>query len=350
MRPITSILLFVLSSLAPSLLLGQIDVPPIPMTSPRSTEDEGLHLNLNAAKPAKKITQWIQLEDFRLTNDRSARQKYLEIDRSIEEIENKIKWLSVNDSDAKPKDPFETTQAYQIRRDRLLQKIEEIKNTELIPLENKKNEYENVYLRENNSNIKIKIDPNNYSADMSRWKIEVVEENGTASPCTIFIKPEQARSLWDHKDHIRIVTLSAVTQKNTQTIFFDIDNDPIFNGIALNKIELNEDEMVYEKVEIEASFPGGEAKWRQFMERNLSSFNPADEGAPAGTYTTYVQFVVDKEGNISEVKAITNHGYGMEDAAVRIIKKGPRWSPAIQNQRPVKAYRKQPITFRVEEQ
>jgi protein TonB len=38
----------------------------------------------------------------------------------------------------------------------------------------------------------------------------------------------------------------------------------------------------------------------------------------------------------------------MEDAAVRVIKKGPKWNPAIQNQRQVKAYRKQPITFRVE--
>ncbi|MFM7671607.1 MAG: energy transducer TonB [Bacteroidota bacterium] len=114
--------------------------------------------------------------------------------------------------------------------------------------------------------------------------------------------------------------------------------------------QVEDENQIFEKVEIEASFPGGEAKWRQYLERNLSTFNPADEGAPAGTYTTYVQFVVDKEGNISDVRALTNHGYGMEDAAVKVIKKGPKWSPAIQNQRQVKAYRKQPITFRVEEQ
>lgn len=123
---------------------------------------------------------------------------------------------------------------------------------------------------------------------------------------------------------------------------------PVVDGGTQIVEEKVDDNMIFEKVEIEASFPGGEAKWRQFLERSLSTFNPADEGAPAGTYTTYVQFVVDKEGNISDVRALTNHGYGMEEAAVRVIKKGPRWSPAIQNQRQVKAYRKQPITFRVE--
>lgn len=125
---------------------------------------------------------------------------------------------------------------------------------------------------------------------------------------------------------------------------------PVVDGGTQIVEEKVNDNMIFEKVEIEASFPGGEAKWRQYLERNLSSFNPADEGAPAGTYTTYVQFVVDKEGNISDVRALTNHGYGMEEAAIRVIKKGPKWNPAIQNQRQVKAYRKQPITFRVEEQ
>jgi len=35
----------------------------------------------------------------------------------------------------------------------------------------------------------------------------------------------------------------------------------------------------------------------------------------------------------------------MEEEAMRIIKKGPRWIPARQNGYLVNAYRKQPITF-----
>ena len=52
-----------------------------------------------------------------------------------------------------------------------------------------------------------------------------------------------------------------------------------------------------------------------------------------GTYTTIVIFIVDKEGNISDVKALTAHGFGMEEEVIRVIKNGPKWIPAIQNGR-----------------
>jgi len=113
--------------------------------------------------------------------------------------------------------------------------------------------------------------------------------------------------------------------------------------------ETNYDQ-TFTKVEVEASFPGGEGQWRRFLERNLNASAPVDNGAPPGSYTVQVQFIVDKEGNVSDVKALTNHGYGMEEEAVRVIKRGPKWTPAIQNGRQVRAYRKQPITFVVSEE
>lgn len=122
----------------------------------------------------------------------------------------------------------------------------------------------------------------------------------------------------------------------------------IDEGKQIVEEKKEEDEnKIFDKVEIEASFPGGDAKWRQYLERNCNGSVATDNGAPEGTYTTMVQFVVDKEGNISDVKALTNHGYGMEQEAIRTIQKGPKWNPAIQNGRQVKAYRRQPITFQV---
>lgn len=117
-------------------------------------------------------------------------------------------------------------------------------------------------------------------------------------------------------------------------------------GVVEEKKEEDENK-IFEKVEVEASFQGGEGAWRKFLERNLNGNTPVDNGAPEGTYTVYVQFVVSKDGSISDVKALTSHGYGMEQEAVRVIKKGPAWKPAIQNGRNVNAYRKQPITFKV---
>jgi len=124
---------------------------------------------------------------------------------------------------------------------------------------------------------------------------------------------------------------------------------PVDQGKQVIEEKKEDDEnKVFEKVEIEAMFPGGESAWRKYLERNLNANTPVDNGAPEGSYTVWVQFIVDKEGNISDVKPLTSHGYGMEDEAAKIIKKGPKWTPAQQNGRQVKAYRKQPITFVVQ--
>lgn len=106
---------------------------------------------------------------------------------------------------------------------------------------------------------------------------------------------------------------------------------------------------VFTRVETEASFPGGDPAWRTFLMRNLKTAIPVDNGAPIGKYTVEVQFVVGKDGAVSNIKALTNWGYGMEDEVIRVIERSGSWSPAIQNGKTVNAYRKQPITFLVEQ-
>ena len=104
---------------------------------------------------------------------------------------------------------------------------------------------------------------------------------------------------------------------------------------------------VFEAVDEEAYFPGKEDGWRSFLEQNLNPTTPVDNGAPAGTYTIYIQFVVDLNGKLSEIKPLTKHGYGMEAEVMRILRKSTPWIPAIQSGKPVRAYRKQPVTFQV---
>ncbi len=103
-------------------------------------------------------------------------------------------------------------------------------------------------------------------------------------------------------------------------------------------------------VQIEAQFPGGADAWLKFLQRNLRNEVPVDNGAPAGNYTVVVSFLVDKNGNISEVKAETNPGYGTADEAIRVIQRGPKWKPAIQNGRNVVYRQRQSITFQVQAQ
>ncbi|MBL7739431.1 MAG: energy transducer TonB [Chitinophagaceae bacterium] len=107
---------------------------------------------------------------------------------------------------------------------------------------------------------------------------------------------------------------------------------------------------IFEKVDEEASFPGGFDGWRMFLEKNLNPNVPIENSAPIGKYTVIVQFVVSRDGTISDIKPLTKIGYGMEQEVVRILKKSGSWTPAVQNNRPVNAFRKQPVTFMVEDE
>lgn len=109
-----------------------------------------------------------------------------------------------------------------------------------------------------------------------------------------------------------------------------------------------DDNKVFDRVEVEASFPGGSDTWRKYLEKNLNASIPMENNAPMGLYRVLVQFVVDKQGNVSDIKPLTDHGYGMEAEVIRVILKQPKWLPAMQNGRTVKAYRKQPVTFALE--
>lgn len=111
----------------------------------------------------------------------------------------------------------------------------------------------------------------------------------------------------------------------------------------------DDENKIFTKVEQEAEFPGGQGAWRRYLENNLNANAPVDGGAAPGTYTVIVKFVVSKDGSLSDIQAESNHGAGMEKEAIRAIKNGPKWKPALQNGRNVNAYRRQPITFVVQE-
>ncbi|MBN9298864.1 MAG: energy transducer TonB [Filimonas sp.] len=103
-------------------------------------------------------------------------------------------------------------------------------------------------------------------------------------------------------------------------------------------------------VQKEATFPGGLSEWRKFLERNLNSSVPVDNGAPTNTYTVLVSFVVDSEGNVSEIKAENDPGFGTAQEAIRVIKKSKKWIPALQNGKYVTYRQKQAISFKVNEE
>jgi protein TonB len=107
-----------------------------------------------------------------------------------------------------------------------------------------------------------------------------------------------------------------------------------------------DDNQIFTKVEVEAQFPGGEAKWNDYVYKTIMrSIDDLVDDGQAGTVE--VQFIVDKEGNVSSVEAMNMKGSVLARVATDAIKKGPKWVPAIQNGRQVRAWRRQKITFRL---
>ena len=99
---------------------------------------------------------------------------------------------------------------------------------------------------------------------------------------------------------------------------------------------------------MQPDFDGGRKGWMEFLAKNLNPNVPVDNKAPEGTYTVIIQFIVYEDGSIDSLKALTNHGYGMEKEVIRILKKSPKWKPAMQDGKIVNAYRKQLVTFLVQ--
>ena len=105
-------------------------------------------------------------------------------------------------------------------------------------------------------------------------------------------------------------------------------------------------ETIFTKVEIESQYPGGVSAWAAFLNRKLNYPQDAIDNGVQGTVT--IQFIVDLQGNVSDVIAVS----GPEElraAAIAVIKQSNKWSAAIQNGKAVKSYKRQPITFRLPE-
>jgi protein TonB len=101
---------------------------------------------------------------------------------------------------------------------------------------------------------------------------------------------------------------------------------------------------IYMTVQIESSFPGGAPAWQRFLRKHLRYPQQAVGQGIEGY--VMVQFIVDKDGTVTNVEAIS----GPEELraeAVRVIRRSGKWNPAVQNGIHVKSYKKQPIGFKL---
>ena len=214
-------------------------------------------------------------------------------------------------------------------------------------------------------NIKLKSSPQ----DSAKQPLYVIDGNiktgsidvNSLDPNKIqsinVIKGEPALKLYGESGRNGVVEI--ITKNNSTIKEIPItnlqENNPLrevvmvaygkFDSINVRSLH---DEPIFIVTENEPSFPGGQKAWERYLHKNLSPNLPIEEGWKPGQYKITVSFIVRKDGSLADIKTNDYPGSKTSEHCMDLIRKGPRWEPAVQNGHIVNAYRKQPILFLVE--
>jgi protein TonB len=97
----------------------------------------------------------------------------------------------------------------------------------------------------------------------------------------------------------------------------------------------------------DAQYPGGKEKFTEFLKNKLSTPEDLEAGQKQ---KVLVRFKVDVDGSISQIEVIESGGVKFDNEVIRVMKKMPKWSPAMQNGIKVSSYFIQVVTFIGQEQ
>ena len=126
----------------------------------------------------------------------------------------------------------------------------------------------------------------------------------------------------------------------------EITEEDVIEDIVFEEpVEEEVADEVFTIVEQQPEYPGGMGAFYEFVTKKLKYPSQARRMGIEGK--VFVQFVVDKAGNITEVTAVRGIGAGCDEEAVRVIKDSPQWKPGKQRGKSVKVRMILPITFKL---
>ena len=127
----------------------------------------------------------------------------------------------------------------------------------------------------------------------------------------------------------------------------EADEETVIEEIIVDEEPEPEEKVqeIFEIVEESAEPTGGYAAFYKYVKKNIKYPNQAKRMGVEGK--VYVQFVVDTDGSITDVKAIRGIGAGCDEEATRILQGSPKWKPGKQRGRAVKQRIVLPINFKL---
>ncbi|HLX92710.1 MAG TPA: energy transducer TonB [Puia sp.] len=139
---------------------------------------------------------------------------------------------------------------------------------------------------------------------------------------------------------------SASTTKKTRKGKAMISSTSVSPGSQKMKVHPDKDG-IYSFPQIMPQYPGGQAAMSQYVENNLSypeqALNDSKEGI------VRISFIVDEKGIVSDPQVVGNKlGDGLDEEAINVIKKMPKWKPGTVHGKNVKTRIDLPIKFQLE--
>ena len=103
----------------------------------------------------------------------------------------------------------------------------------------------------------------------------------------------------------------------------------------------------YNRAEVAPAYDGGQSALENYINNNIEYPQTAIDNNVEGVVN--VQFAVDEKGNVSNVSTVgPKLGSGLEEEAIRVVSKMPKWTPGQVKKKNVKVWRTLPINYRLE--
>ncbi|NBL65485.1 energy transducer TonB [Flavobacterium sp. NST-5] len=112
------------------------------------------------------------------------------------------------------------------------------------------------------------------------------------------------------------------------------------------KVVEEDPQKVYTSVQVLPEFPGGMAGFAKYVQKNYR-VPEVDEDISGNVF---VNFVVEKDGSLTDIKVVRDLGYGTGKEAIRMLKGAPKWKPGIQNGKAVRVSYNLPIRLVIKSQ
>lgn len=124
-------------------------------------------------------------------------------------------------------------------------------------------------------------------------------------------------------------------------------DEPVGNADITAVTEAGDGDKIFNAVEIQPAFPGGEGAFGKFLQDHIRYPAVAKENNVTGR--VFVQFVVERDGSLTDLKILRDPGSGLGDEAIRVLKISPKWKAGIQNGKYVRVQFTVPVNFSLAE-